>query len=129
MKLQQIMKLMDQIAPLRLAESWDNVGLLLGDPASEVHKVMTCLTLSPDVADEAVTENAELVIAHHPILFRPTKVIRADQAGSDIVWKLARKGIAVTSVTVSIRLREMRIVIPLVSLEVSDGATLSIFES
>ncbi len=97
MKLQQIMKLMDQIAPLRLAESWDNVGLLLGDPASEVHKVMTCLTLSPDVADEAVTENAELVIAHHPILFRPTKVIRADQAGSDIVWKLARKGIAVIS--------------------------------
>jgi hypothetical protein len=55
------------------------------------------LTLSPDVADEAVAEKADLVIAHHPILFRPAKAIRADQAGTDIVWKLATRGVAVMS--------------------------------
>jgi putative NIF3 family GTP cyclohydrolase 1 type 2 len=97
MKLQQIMKLMDQIAPLRLAEAWDNVGLLLGDPTADISKVMTCLTLSSDVADEAVAEKADLVISHHPILFRPAKAIRADQPGTDIVWKLATRGVAVMS--------------------------------
>lgn len=97
MKLQQIMKLMDEIAPLRLAEAWDNVGLLLGDPTADISKVMTCLTLSPDVAEEAVAEKADLVISHHPILFRPAKAIRADQPGTDIVWKLATRGVAVLS--------------------------------
>ena len=97
MTVAQLMELLEQVAPLRLAESWDNVGLILGDPAAPASKVMTCLTLSPDVADEAISEKTDVVISHHPILFRSAKTIRADQPGGDIVWKLARAGVAVIS--------------------------------
>ena len=45
---------MEDFAPTRLAEDWDNVGLLLGDPAATVEKVMTCLTVTPASAAEAV---------------------------------------------------------------------------
>ena len=45
---------LERIAPLRLAEDWDNVGLLVGDPRSPVRRVMTCLTITPQVAAEAI---------------------------------------------------------------------------
>lgn len=97
MHVHDLMTFMNELAPLRLAESWDNVGLLIGDPSDSVHKILTCLTLTPEVADEAVTEGANLIIAHHPILFRPTKTIRADHPATNVAWKLARHGIAVIS--------------------------------
>ena len=61
------------IAPLSLAAEWDNVGLLLGDPAAPVERVMTCLTVTPDSVAEAVEANAQLIVSHHPILFRPPR--------------------------------------------------------
>ncbi|MBI1322757.1 Nif3-like dinuclear metal center hexameric protein [bacterium] len=97
MKLLDFLRILDRIAPLRLAESWDNVGLLLGDPAADVRACMTCLTITPEVAREAVSEGADVVVTHHPILFRGAKAIRADVAGADVVWTLARAGIAVVS--------------------------------
>lgn len=97
MKLQDLLRILDSIAPLRLAESWDNVGLLLGDPTAEIRNCMTCLTVTPEVATEAVSERADVIVSHHPILFRGAKSIRADAPGTDVVWKLARAGIAVIS--------------------------------
>ena len=97
MKLSELMKTMEVIAPLRLAESWDNCGLLLGDPTAEVRSVMTCLTLSQDVAEEAVENKVDAIISHHPILFRATKSIRADKPETSVAWILARAGVAVIS--------------------------------
>ena len=97
MNVADFMKIMNELAPLRLAESWDNVGLLLGDPESHVGQVLTCLTVTPEVAQEAVAEGFNLIIAHHPILFRGAKSIRADRPGQDLVWKLARHGVSVIS--------------------------------
>jgi len=97
MKIGELLRILDTIAPLRLAESWDNVGLLLGDPAGDVRRVMTCLTVTPAVAREAIETGADLIVSHHPILFRGAKAIRADVAGTDVVWALARAGIAVAS--------------------------------
>lgn len=97
MNLGDVLRILDTIAPLRLAESWDNVGLLLGDPEAEVRHVMTCLTVTPAVAREAVETGVDLVVAHHPILFRGAKAIRADVPGTDVVWTLAKAGIAVAS--------------------------------
>jgi len=88
---------MKQFAPLELAESWDNVGLLLGDPASTVTRVMTCLTVMPGVVDEAIVEGANMIVSHHPILFRPTQKITADRPESAMLWRLARANIAVYS--------------------------------
>ncbi|HXD85664.1 MAG TPA: Nif3-like dinuclear metal center hexameric protein [Urbifossiella sp.] len=88
---------LERFAPPRLAAEWDNVGLLLGDPVAAVERVLTCLTLTPDVAAEAVVERANLVISHHPILFRGAKQLVVDRGDGAVVWPLARAGIAVYS--------------------------------
>lgn len=85
------------IAPLNLAEDWDNVGLLLGDDAKEIERVITCLTLTNDVAAEAVANGAGLIVTHHPILFKPVKKITAENAEGRLLLTLLRHGIAVYS--------------------------------
>jgi len=88
---------MERFAPKALAESWDNVGLLLGDPAASVERVMTCLTVTATTADEAIRQGAGAIVSHHPILFKATKTLRADQPDTGFVWRLARAGVAVLS--------------------------------
>ncbi len=88
---------LEQFAPAKLAEPWDNVGLIWGDPAAAVERIMTCLTVTPATADEAIDDRAELIVSHHPILFREVKKIRADWPETGYLWKLARSGIAVAS--------------------------------
>ena len=81
---------LEAFAPARLAESWDNVGLLMGDPHSEVDRVMTCLTVTPRSAAEAIAERAQAIVSHHPVLFKATKTFRADRAETSFLWSLAR---------------------------------------
>jgi dinuclear metal center YbgI/SA1388 family protein len=88
---------LEQFAPARLAEQWDNVGLLWGDPASALQKVMTCLTVTPATAAEAIREEAGLIVTHHPVLFREVKKIRADLPETGCLWSLARAGVAIAS--------------------------------
>ena len=88
---------LERFASADLSEPWDNVGLLLGDPASPIDQVMTCLTITSDVALEALSEGAGLIVSHHPILFRPVRRIRPDLPDSAIVWSLARAGVGVYS--------------------------------
>jgi dinuclear metal center YbgI/SA1388 family protein len=88
---------MQDFAPLHLAESWDNVGLLWGDPESPVGRVMTCLTVTPESADEAIADRAELIVSHHPVLFRPVQKITADRTEVGFLWRLARAGVAIYS--------------------------------
>jgi dinuclear metal center YbgI/SA1388 family protein len=95
--LQEIVRYLQQIAPLTLAEDWDNVGLLLGDDSIDVVRAITCLTLTPDVADEAVTVGARLIVTHHPVLFKPVKRLTASSSEGRMLLKLMRHGIAVYS--------------------------------
>ncbi|QDT38537.1 Nif3-like dinuclear metal center hexameric protein [Stratiformator vulcanicus] len=88
---------LETIAPPTIAEDWDNVGLLLGDPEAEVNRVLTCLTLTPDVAAEAVEDEADLIVTHHPIFFRGTKRITTETSDGAMILKLARAGVAVYS--------------------------------
>lgn len=88
---------LDRFAPPALAESWDNVGLLWGDPGSAVSKVMTCLTVTPATAREAIEEGAELIVSHHPVLFRSVKRVRADHPETGRLWDLARAGVSIAS--------------------------------
>jgi dinuclear metal center YbgI/SA1388 family protein len=87
----------DRFAPGRLAEPWDNVGLLWGDPRAEVARVMTCLTVTPGSADEAIAEGAALIVSHHPVLFKAVKAVRADRVETGHLWRLARAGVAIVS--------------------------------
>jgi dinuclear metal center YbgI/SA1388 family protein len=88
---------LEEFAPSRLAESWDNVGLIWGDPTAPVERIMTCLTVTPTTALEAIDDRAELIVSHHPILFREVKKIRADWPETGYLWKLAGARIAVAS--------------------------------
>lgn len=92
-----IVNWMNAQAPLALSESWDNTGLLLGDPESGVSRIQTCLTLTPQSVEEAVQKGAELVIAHHPLPFKPVSRITTDNYVGKLLWRLATHHIAVYS--------------------------------
>jgi dinuclear metal center YbgI/SA1388 family protein len=93
----QISRELDSFAPPALAAEWDNTGLLLGDAALEVHRVMTCLTLTRDVAEEAIASNVQLIVTHHPILFKAIKNLSSQNRDGHLLLRLARAGIAVYS--------------------------------
>ncbi len=86
-----------QFAPPALAADWDNVGLLLGDAAAEVRRVMTCLTVTPESAAEAVESGAHLVVTHHPVLFRAVKRLTTATPEGRLLLPLLRAGVAVYS--------------------------------
>src|SRR5262249_34591660 len=88
---------LERFAPCATAAEWDNVGLLLGDPAAGVSRVMTCLTVTPDVSAEAVREGANLIVSHHPVLFRGAKKLTTITPDGAAVLPLLRAGIAVYS--------------------------------
>lgn len=88
---------LERFAPLDLAEEWDNVGLLLGERSRPVTRVLTCLTLTPEVGAEAVAENVSLIVSHHPILYRPVKRITADDPQGKMLVELLAARIAVYS--------------------------------
>lgn len=73
MAINDVVKTLERWFPLPLAESWDNVGLLLGDDREPAERIITCLTLTGATAAEAVEKKASLVVSHHPIFFRGTK--------------------------------------------------------
>ena len=93
----QVISALESIAPLRLAADWDAVGLLVGTRRATIDRVLTCLTLTPAVAREAVRERADLVVTHHPLPFRPVARITADSPTGDVLLELVGAGIAVWS--------------------------------
>ncbi len=88
---------LENLAPTALAASWDNVGLLMGDADRPVQRVMTCLTLTDETVEEARDQDAQLVVTHHPLPFRPLAKITADTVPGRLVWKLAAGQISVYS--------------------------------
>ncbi len=88
---------LSKIAPLRLAESWDNVGLLVGDRSQKIHRVITCLTITQSVLDEILSQSVDLVVTHHPLPFRPLQRLTSDQISSALLLKLIRADVSVYS--------------------------------
>ena len=90
----QMLELVNGIAPFELAEPWDNVGLLAGRGDAEVDRVLCALDLNRRVLEEAVRDGAQLVITHHPILFRGRKNLCETDAEGRLLCALVRSGIA-----------------------------------
>ncbi|QDU93512.1 Nif3-like dinuclear metal center hexameric protein [Lignipirellula cremea] len=95
--LQQVCGFLEQFAPRRLAEDWDNVGLLVGDRAQPIERIMTCLTITPASVAEAIRERAQLIVAHHPLPFRPLKTITSDTVAGRMLLELIRGQVAIYS--------------------------------
>lgn len=85
MKVSDILDYMEQIAPAYMKMDWDNVGLLCGDPDQQVTKILVALDPFEDVCREAHEIGAELLLTHHPLIFRPCKsVTESDPVGRSI---------------------------------------------
>lgn len=92
-----ITEFLEKFAPTNLAADWDNVGLLLGDRATRVRRLMTCLTVTPETATEAIVNKAQMIVTHHPVLFRGVKKLTTGNAEGRMLLALIRAGIAVYS--------------------------------
>ena len=88
---------LERIAPLRQAATWDTVGLLVQPRRDDIERVMTCLTLTPALAAEAARERVDLVVAHHPLPFRPVARITSDTGPGAALLELVGAGVGVWS--------------------------------
>ena len=90
----QVVGLLKGIAPLELAEEWDNVGLLAGRSDAPVDTVLCALDLKPGIVSEAVQRGAQMIVTHHPILFRGRKNLLEDDAEGRMLCELVRADLA-----------------------------------
>ena len=96
-QLKTICDYLGHFAPPELAEEWDNVGLLAGDPEASVRRVMTCLTITPASAEEAIGRQAELIVTHHPLPFRALKRLVTTTTPGRLLWELLTHRVAIYS--------------------------------
>lgn len=95
MKVSRIIEAMEKIAPLSLAEEWDNVGLLIGDAMATTNTLLLTIDLTPAVIEEARRKKARMVMAYHSIIFRPISRLTAE--ATPAAYEAARRGLAVYS--------------------------------
>lgn len=93
----EVADFLNALAPPALAESWDNVGLLVGRYDQPVQRLMTCLTITADSAGEAIERGANLIVSHHPLPFRPLKRLTCETSEGRLLLDLIGAGIAVFS--------------------------------
>lgn len=92
--LAEVIGVLEAAYPPHLAESWDAVGLVCGDPDQPVRSVLVCVDPVGATVDEAVTMGAELLLAHHPLLLRGVHGVPADHPKGALVHRLIRSGTA-----------------------------------
>jgi len=94
----QVARFLEQWAPRASAQSYDNVGLQVGDPQAEVHTAVLALDMTPAVLEEARAVEASLVITHHPLIFRPLRHVTTAEYTSNLTLRLAAEGVALYSI-------------------------------
>jgi len=97
MKIKAIAEQIEKIVPLKLAQDWDNVGLLIGDAQKNVKNILLTIDISGEVLVEAKRLKTDLIVSYHPIIWDGLKKITAD-GSSSVVYELLRSGIAVFSI-------------------------------
>ena len=89
---------LNKLADIKLAEKWDNVGLMLGNFNNEVKKVLICLDVTTKVVNEAILNNVDLIVSHHPLIFKPLKSLNFTvDFKSNIIKNLIKNDISVIS--------------------------------
>src|SRR6266850_4978257 len=103
--LRSLLEILEEIAPTRYAEPWDNVGLLVGDPNQNITRSILTIDYTPAVAEEARKQNCDCIISYHPPIFDPLKRILS----TSLIYDAIRRGVAIYS--------------PHTALDVADGGT------
>lgn len=96
-KCENIINVIEDVAPKHLAESWDNVGLMVGKPEQEIKKALICLDVTRAVVDEAVNNSVDIIISHHPFIFRGLKSLAESDYTGYLIHKLIKNNISVYS--------------------------------
>ena len=94
-KIKQIAEYLESIAPKAFQESYDNSGLIVGNPEAEISRILICLDSTEDVIDEAVKKGCNLVIAHLPLIFRGLKKLTPDTYVERTVVKAIKNDVAI----------------------------------
>lgn len=97
MKVKDIAAIVEEIAPLGLAQDWDNVGLLIGDPAQDIKRLLLTIDVTKAVVAEAGKLKTDLILSYHPVIWDGLKQIRTDGA-TRVVYDLIQAGIGVFSI-------------------------------
>ena len=95
MTVREITSYLEQIAPLSLQESYDNSGLIIGSNSQQIDKALITIDITEDIVKEAIENNCNLIISHHPIIFKALKKIDHQSAIGSIITKLIKADIAV----------------------------------
>lgn len=93
----EIAAVLERFAPSSTAAEWDNVGLILGESNGPAERIMVCLTVTPEVVAEALKQHVDLIVSHHPVLFRATKKLTSGTPEGRLLLPLLKAGIAVYS--------------------------------
>ena len=95
MALHDFLVVLDELAASSLAEAWDNVGLMVGDPTQIVSGVLIALDPTEAVLDEALERGLNTIVTHHPLIFQALKAVRVDQPLGRVLAKAITHGLAV----------------------------------
>ena len=94
-KVKEIVSRLQEDFPEDIASKGDPVGLQIGSLDSEVHKVMTTLDVRPNVVDEAIEKGVDLIVSHHPLMFRPARNLDFSDPQNAMYAKVIASGITV----------------------------------
>ena len=95
MRVGDITQVLEDFAPLRIQEDWDNSGLLIGSPEDTVHGVLVGFDCTPELIREAVEKGCDMVVTHHPLIFKGIKRIDSKDPVGAAVMQAVRSGVAV----------------------------------
>ena len=98
MKIKDLTDYLEEIAPLSYQESYDNAGLIVGNPNKEISGALICLDCVEEVIDEAIANNIDLVIAHHPIVFKGLKKLNGKDYVERVIIKAIKNDIAIYAI-------------------------------
>ena len=94
---EKILKAIDGMLPFHTMDQWDNSGLIIGRSTREVHRILLCLDVTDEVIQEAIDDGADLIISHHPIIFKGLKTLTSKDAIVKKILQLIENDIAVIS--------------------------------
>jgi dinuclear metal center YbgI/SA1388 family protein len=97
MKLKDICSYLDSVVPLSFQESYDNSGLQTGNPETDISSAIIALDITEEVIDEAIAAECDLVITHHPLIFRPLKKITGSTYVERVLIKAIKSEVAIYS--------------------------------
>ncbi len=96
-KLSEIMNYIETLAPRELQEGYDNSGLILGNPNTGVARVLVCLDVCLDALETAISKDCQLIVSHHPAIFKAIKVFTEDTREGELLVKAVTNHLAIYS--------------------------------